>query len=370
VLPSILLEAFASGSEEAYQRTLLRLLAKTNDGHAVLLAGADNRPPSGECRATAIVRAIEASHIVVAASVDSGLKPGDRVVSVGGEPVSKLMIDWLPYYAASSPSARLNQLSMNITRGDCEVAVVTVARDGEELSVESPRVSTPLSRELLSRELPGPAFRLLAGNIAYLKLSQSRASDIAGYLDAASQSGGLIVDLRGYPKEFVVFELGGRLVDLPTPFAKFSVPSVDEPGAFFFTQPVELRPQSPNFAGRVAVLIDESTISQAEYTAMALRAAGATLVGSSSAGTDGNVSRVELPGGLKFMFSGIGVYYPDGKTTQGVGLVPDVLVAPSHEGVHDCRDEVLEAAVLYLAGTSTPKEKSVSVCRTLDAPGR
>src|SRR5204863_4154437 len=97
-------------------------------------------------------------------------------------------------------------------------------------------------------------------------------------------------------------------------------------------------------AGKVAILIDEISQSQAEYTTMAFRsAAGAIVVGSTTAGADGNVSQISLPGGLSTMISGLGVFYPDKKPTQRVGIVPDVEARPTIEGIRAGRDEVLEA---------------------------
>jgi hypothetical protein len=39
-------------------------------------------------------------------------------------------------------------------------------------------------------------------------------------------------------------------------------------------------------------------------------------------GTDGSVSSIPLPGGLRSMISGIAVFYPDKKPTQRVGIIP------------------------------------------------
>jgi C-terminal processing protease CtpA/Prc len=94
------------------------------------------------------------------------------------------------------------------------------------------------------------------------------------------------------------------------------------------------------------ILVDEITQSSAEYHAMAFRAVpGAIVVGSTTAGADGNVSTVPLPGGLSSLFSGIGVFYPDHRPTQRVGIVPDVVVTPTIEGIRAGRDEVLERAI-------------------------
>ena len=54
--------------------------------------------------------------------------------------------------------------------------------------------------------------------------------------------------------------------------------------------------------------------------------------GSTTAGADGNVSTIILPGKIRTMISGIGVYYPDGTETQRVGIVPDVEVKPTIKG--------------------------------------
>jgi C-terminal processing protease CtpA/Prc len=88
------------------------------------------------------------------------------------------------------------------------------------------------------------------------------------------------------------------------------------------------------------------TQSQAEYTTMALRTAPrATVIGSTTAGADGNVSQFFLPGGISTMISGIGVYYPDGKETQRVGIVPQIIVKPTIKGITEGRDEPLEKAI-------------------------
>jgi C-terminal processing protease CtpA/Prc len=157
-----------------------------------------------------------------------------------------------------------------------------------------------------------------------------------------------VVDIRNYPSEFVVFSLGGRLVTEPTEFARFTNGDATNPGAFLWTQPVSLEPAEPHFSGKVVILVDETSMSQAEYTAMALRAGPhAVVVGSTTAGADGNVSRIPLPGGVDAMISGIGVFYPDGTPTQRIGIVPDLRVEPTIAGIKAGRDEVLEAGVSH-----------------------
>ena len=79
---------------------------------------------------------------------------------------------------------------------------------------------------------------------------------------------------------------------------------------------------------------------------MALQAfPGATVVGSQTAGADGDVARIVLPGGITTRISGLGIYYPDSSQTQRTGVVPDVEVLETVEDIRSGRDVVLERAI-------------------------
>jgi C-terminal processing protease CtpA/Prc len=144
----------------------------------------------------------------------------------------------------------------------------------------------------------------------------------------------------------VPFALGQLLVDKPSDFVRFTIGDMANPGAFHWRAKLTLTPREPRYKGKLMILVDETTLSQAEYTAMAFRVApGAVVLGGTTAAADGNVSPIPLPGGLRSMISGIGVFYPDKRPTQRVGIVPDVAVKPTIAGIRAGRDEVLEEAV-------------------------
>jgi hypothetical protein len=184
-----------------------------------------------------------------------------------------------------------------------------------------------------------------------LKLSSVKARDIPGYIKAAENTKGLIVDVRNYPSEFVVFALGDLLVHTNTLFARLTNADLSNPGAFIWRASATLAPQQPHYAGKVIVLVDELSQSQAEYTAMALRSAPNTvIIGSTTAGADGNVSAIRLPGGLGTAISGIGVFYPDKRPTQRVGIVPDIVVLPTVDDLSRGVDAPLERAKREVVG--------------------
>ena len=57
-----------------------------------------------------------------------------------------------------------------------------------------------------------------------------------------------------------------------------------------------------------------------------------------------------MPGGVSGGISGIGVFYPDQRPTQRIGIVPDITATPTAAGIREGRDEVLEAALRTLVG--------------------
>ena len=105
--------------------------------------------------------------------------------------------------------------------------------------------------------------------------------------------------------------------------------------------------KEPKFKGKVVLLINEVTQSAGEFYAMGCQRMGIVLIGSTTAGADGNVSKIYLPG-IKTMISGLGVYYPDGTPTQRVGIIADIKVERTIQGIKEGRDEILERAIEYI----------------------
>jgi C-terminal processing protease CtpA/Prc len=340
---------------DAYGRALLAAIAQIHDTHANLWNALNLRPPTGSCRLPVNVRFVEGKAIVTGFTSDSGekttaLKPGDEIVGIEGVPVTRLIADWRPFYADSNEAARRRDMAFNLTNGDCGPVRIDVLRGETLLTMHLVRTQPVEDRTpALTHGLPGPTFRLLSDDIAYLKLSSVKAADVPDYIKSAKATSGLIVDIRNDPSEFVVFALGSLLVSQATPFIVFTSADLSNPGAFHTIPSISLDPSEPHYDGKVVILVDETTQSAGEYTAMGLQATpNAIVVGSTTAGADGNMSSIHLPGGFETMFSGRGVFYPNGSPTQRVGIRVDVNVYPSIAGIRDGRDEVLESAIRHI----------------------
>lgn len=343
-------------SRDAYQLELMAFIARIHDTHANLWSSMAIRPPVGPCLAPVYVRFIGKQPVVTGYSnADAGaattLLPGDVVESLDGVAVSTLVDRWTPYYAASNDAARFRDIAMMMSRGECVDTSWRVRRGTETLDMKFRRLPISSVKVGEPHDSPGETFRKLSDEVAYLKLSSVKAANASKYVTEAAGSKGLVIDIRNYPSEFMVFALGSLLVDKPTPFVSFTIGDASNPGAFSWGPAVQLMPQQPHYRGKVVILIDEASQSQSEYTAMAFRSSPrATVVGSTTAGADGNISPIPLPGGLRSMISGIGVFYPDKRPTQRVGIVPDIEVRPTIEGIRAGRDEVLERALRLILG--------------------
>lgn len=353
---------FALAKDEAsYKRELLALLAELGDGHANLWDTQDARPPAGRCEIPVDIRFIESKPVITAFrssnSADVGkLKIGDIITKLDGKPVSKLVESWKPYYAASNEVGRLLAISRTMTRGSCGETKITVRQKLRKRKLTVNRVlSDDLKPAEKTHDLPGPAFRILSKDVAYLKISSAKASDAGRYIQSAAETKGLIIDIRNYPTEFMVFALGSLLVESETPFARVTQGDLANPGAFHWAEPISLHPATPHYPGKIVILVDETSVSAAEYAALAFRSVpNAIVVGSTTAGTDGNVSTLPLPGGMHTMISGVSVFYPDKTPTQRVGIVPNVQARPTIAGIREQRDEVLEEALRQILGAQTP----------------
>lgn len=343
---------------DEYRLVMQELSVSIDDSHSNVRAALDLRPPQGPGELPVVVRFVQGRAVVTGykdpvRGPATGLDIGDVIEEIDGLPVDSLVLAWRPFYSASNEPRRLLDIGRRLTKGQLGSVQISGVRPDGRFTLQADRVPTGALDPWAGRtdDLPGATFQMLTEDVAYLKLSSVVAGDAPDYIAQAAGADVLVIDIRNYPSSFVVFALGGHLVSEPVEFARFTVGDFTSPGAFRWTDPLSLQPREPSFAGHVVILVNEFSISQSEYTAMAFRASPrAVVVGSMTAGADGNVSQIPLPGGITGLISGIGVFYPDKSPTQQVGIIPDLEVRPTIAGIREGRDEVLEAGVSFVIG--------------------
>ena len=370
VLATFVPRMLACESPNDYGLELMALAALVKDTHTSIWSMGEGVPPVGPLTLPVGLRFVGSKAVVwrelAEPTGDNALQRGDVLLEIDGRSVSDLVQELEPLYPASNPPTRLRGMATNLTRGADKDVRVRVERAGDEIEFLAQR--TPRTQELAraarSRDLPGDAFRLLDDDVAYVKLSTAAIAESTAYIEKAEGTRGLVIDIRNYPKDFLVYALGGHLVSEPTPFATFTKCDLGDPGASFWADVVQLTPYPPHYQGKVVILVDESTQSRAEFTAMALEAVpGAVVVGSTTAGADGNASWFTLPGGHRSLLSGAGVFYPDRTPAQRVGVTVDVVCHPTAQGIREGRDEVLEEGIRQILGADVDAERLRRIAR-------
>ena len=103
------------------------------------------------------------------------------------------------------------------------------------------------------------------------------------------------------------------------------------------------------YPGEVVVLTNESAQSHAEYICETLKAiSNATIIGSPTAGANGNVAEFNIPGGITLHFSSQSIVLPNGKSFQRYGVQPDINIHPTIKGIQTGKDEVLDRSIKFL----------------------
>jgi C-terminal processing protease CtpA/Prc len=195
---------------------------------------------------------------------------------------------------------------------------------------------------------------LLDRNVGYLDLSRlPNLAEFERAFEELRRTDGLIIDIRGYPGFMVQLALSARLNDRPVKSAIFETPvvsSYDRMEQGWDIGQYEVKPDPrKHYGGPVVVLINERTRGTAEDLGIYLKDAGrVTFVGGPTAGCNGNRTWLSLPGAGRMFFTGMRVKFGDGSRFQNVGILPDVPVAPTVDGLRAGRDEVLDKGIEVL----------------------
>lgn len=228
----------------------------------------------------------------------AGLRPGQQVVSVHGEPLEGRSASDIADLVQRRPGGGLLELEVE-DGGDRRVLLL-------------PRSRYQVTPVLAERQ---PAISLVRVRV----FSKGSAEALADFLAPLADQP-LIIDLRDTP--------GGDLEE-----AVAAADLLLEPGqliGYERRRRIGTRPfvaaREPAHSGPVAVLVNEGTRGTAELFAAALQDNGrAALVGAGTAGVACATGLYQLPGGAALELADAAFTSPTGKSWQGAGLSPDLV---------------------------------------------
>lgn len=353
VLKAFLPKFLNAKNEMEYTIAVLQLITHIQDTHATLLNKSEVlNTYFGSRYAVAKVTFAENQAVVAdfhnrELGAKSGLKRGDVITKINEKPIEILVKELLPVTPASNLPTKLRDIATNLLRTNETKIHLEILRKGKleriEVSTFSPTEIDIYGRR---REIDS-CFKWIDTDVAYLNNGSLKRAYVPKIWEEIRKSKALIIDARNYPNDFPLEVLSRYLLPKKTAFAMFTNTSLQQPGTFIFTKPMFTGIRNRNYyKGKVIVLVNEQTQSSAEFHAMSYQAhQNALIVGTTTAAADGNVSNLVLPGGIYSSFTGIGVYYPDGRETQRIGIVPDVDVKPTVQDIEAGRDTILEKAI-------------------------
>ncbi|WP_316830291.1 S41 family peptidase [Pedobacter aquatilis] len=274
------------------------------------------------------------------------IRVGDVFVKIGGSTIEEIVKRNSKFIGASNEVVKLRDTYNILFNGQTSKVETEFQRTGIIEKKTLRRYSFNEINYKYNATNVTDTSKILNGNIGYINMGNLEQKQVDVVLNNLKNTKAIIFDIRNYPKG-TMRKIADFLNDKPKPFVLFTIPDVNNPSIYNYKEPSYCGKVNPNYyKGKVILLCNEKTQSHAEYTLMALKTApNAIVVGSQTSGADGNASYIVLPGGLKTMFTSLGTYYPDKTETQRIGIVPDVMIKPTIEGIKAGKDEVLEKAL-------------------------
>lgn len=286
---------------------------------------------------------------------DSLVNKGDQVISINGIDIKELIKTKSKYISASSNQGKMEKIvNKELLISHTEDTIYNIklqdTNDNVKLIEVKPTIPTFW---LIGGNTDSTFVENLGDNIYYLNLLSSNEENsyeaFKKLIPELQDAKGIIIDIRGYPNPHITDNIVAH-------FSKDSVVTGQflQPYYYFPNQEnVILKNEGNGYLDKVAhsdlistplcVLINHKAMSFGETAIdMFQNSTNATLVGSPTVGTNGDMTLIDIPL-FKFMMTAI--YEPN---SHGIGISPDILAYPTLQDIRMNKDVVLDTAKRHL----------------------
>jgi len=356
VLPETLREAVDTGGGEDFKRLLKRFVKRTKDGHGgVEGPGTPGRWGCPPFRVDWIERKI----VVTSVWNDCALKPGDILLEIDGRPAVEVL-KYEEGVISGSPQwvrlCALNKLGYGMWGTKARLKVV---RDGRVLRFVAARTSWKSTTGIPQDTV---RFAELKPDVFYVHLPSFAMKDIEKRMQLLAQARAVIFDMRGYPGQGVTEVINHLLRRKDTAGTWMRIPRIIYPDrerlVGYEDEGWSLKPMRPRIQGKVVFLTDARAISYSESLMGFVEGYKlGEIVGEPTAGTNGNINRIGLPGRYTITWTGMRVVKHDGSRLHLIGIRPTVHVERTIRGVRERRDEFVEKALEIIGRAAKGAER-------------
>lgn len=276
---------------------------------------------------------------------DLELEVGDVVTKVNGQSPEKYLEEYKSRISAGTEGwmdYRVENTSL-------------IGSEGSELQLEVNEKPFNLKRDKAFSynrtkiDIQDHDYKKFDSGIYYLNLNSISMDTINKLLPDLQASKGIICDLRGYPNNNHLL-ISYLLKKDDTTKGWMKVPKIMYPNRKkvlgYENFEWGMKAMKPHLdTEKVVFIVDGRAISYAESFMGYIEAYDlGTIVGQPTAGTNGNINPFTLLGGYGMSWTGMKVVKHDGSQHHAIGILPDVYVEKTIEGVRAGKDEFLEAA--------------------------
>ncbi|WP_415328627.1 S41 family peptidase [Chryseobacterium sp. MMS23-Vi53] len=339
-------------NDENYHLTLAELVTKVDDSHAFLYSRLISLNQYGR-RSVAVEYSYAEGKLVITKinsnkfNEENPLKVGDVIYDINGLTIPQKVNAFGKYIPASNSWGKIKKVKNLFLMTNNDSINLKLERNGQNLAL---KVKTYLLKDIIFEKPIQPEKWKFIDNekkIGYVNMGIIEKADLDEMYSQLKSTESIIFDLRNYPK-MTILPLSVLLLPESSIYYQFNFPETKYLSKFYSRKNPIGKHNSEYYKGNVVVLVDENTQSQAETTTMMFKQhPRAKIIGSNTSGANGDVIKFHIAD-LETSFTGLGAYYPNGKETQRIGIIPDIIIKPTVKGIQEGKDEVLERALEYI----------------------
>lgn len=345
-----------------FHKTFLKLVTMINDSHGftsstVLSAyfwGGNFLPKIYFTR-------VDTLCVVTKVEGIAGVSKGDILIGLKGIPIREIEDSLSLFVPASTPAALYRDIYYKMMLGGNNSTL--------DLSLLDSNNNTYMAYALRSLSLGywfgwkednglTSSYFITDCGYGYVNLGWLMPEEVPAMYDLLKDAPVIIFDIRNYPyawlADFAPLFFPGPIISaiyyepaltwLPSPYNYYYLPGWYYPQNDYYNIGTWSNPDP--YDGNVYILVNQETQSSAEYTCQYLSYhPDSKVIGTQTAGADGNTSDLTLPGSISTSFTSLGWYYADGYQQQRNGVKIDTIVSPTIAGIRQGKDEILEAAL-------------------------
>ena len=334
--------SFDLKERDAATKNLQWLVAQLHDGHGNVY----------DMKSRALIAGVSfgwvENQLIVTASNEDQFKVGDIVSEIDGQTSLDHLKEmenyisgspqWKRYRSVTKLSQGEGSKSLKIKRGDQELEL--------QLKFQGRQPAMIDKGEVCRVQVDGENDE---DDIWYIDMGRAEPKDVNPLIKKFASAKGIVLDFRGYPRgTHFLFQY---MTDVQLQSQQWLVPRQIRPDRYDMTDferggRWKLPPRKPRFSGKMVFLTNGSAISYAE-SCMAIVAHYklGEIIGSPTAGANGNVNPFSLPGGYRVAWTGMRVINHDDSQHHVNGVPVTIPMEPTIAGIRAGKDELLDAAV-------------------------